>query len=153
MGSHENSRLNTNIKLTKQVITEKENKKEYNENEKKYVNKLFNSKNLSYKHSEIKIQTYLLNIEHIKGGSKANFLINYLGYSKDNPKELFKNIKIAIDNLIPNEIEDNGFGVKLTFITKLKSINPKYNYGDVVIAIIEVKNSNLFRIVTTYPNN
>ena len=49
----------------------------------------FNKSDFSYDLSKRKIETYILNTAHPRGGTKAKFFIETLGYSKSNSKEFY----------------------------------------------------------------
>ena len=112
----------------------------------------FNSNELSYSESKIKIETYLLNKNHPVGGSKAKFFIDYLGYSKDNPKQFFNAIYLAIDGKIPTKERDTAHGHVLEFHEKIKSISGNYYETNIVVSIQKDHGKLTYRIITAYPD-
>lgn len=112
----------------------------------------FDSNELSYVESKIKIETYLLNKDHSKGGSKAKFFIDCLGYSKENPMQFFNAICLAIDGKIPIKERDTMHGHVLEFHEKIKSISEKYYEANIIISIQKDCGKLSYRIITIYPD-
>lgn len=110
----------------------------------------FNSNELSYAESKIKIENYLLNKNHPVGGSKAKIFIDYLGYSQDDPKQFFNAIYLAIDGKIPTKERDTTHGYVLEFHEKIKSISGKYYEANIVVSIKKNHGELIYRIITIY---
>ena len=100
----------------------------------------------------MKIEVYLLNKNHPVGGSKAKFFIDHLGYSKDNPKQFFNAIYLAIDGKIPTKERDTAHGHVLEFHEKIKSISGKYYEANIVVSIQKDHGKLTYRIITAYPD-
>ena len=71
----------------------------------------FNKSDFSYDLSKRKIETYILNTAHPRGGTKAKFFIETLGYSKSNSKEFYDNLAEAIDKKIPSKVTRTQYGI------------------------------------------
>ncbi len=111
----------------------------------------FKKSDFSYDLSKRKIETYILNTEHPKGGTKAKFFIETLGYSKGNPKEFYDNLAEAIDKKIPSKVTRTQYGIVCEFREKLKGVNGKYEYANIIASIQKDDGKEKYRILTVYP--
>ena len=103
------------------------------------------------RYSKKKIEGYLLNVNHPTGKSKAKFLMQTLGYSKEDSHKLFANIKKAIDNKKPIVTEKTNFGYKKKFNVKLEGINGKVQEANVTIIIQKDNNRISYKVVSVVP--
>lgn len=112
-------------------------------------NERFDSRSLRY--SSKKFEDYLLNKNHPVGGSKAKFFIETLGYSKNDGRKLFANIKKAVNNQIPTSTEKTKFGYKQNFDVKLEGMNGKVHYANVTIIVQKDNNRTTYKVVSVVP--
>jgi hypothetical protein len=166
MGRYYNSGIGKGVGTSPQTTFENqeyENKvKEIEENNKNENEEKTNTSNLnndkfdinkfSYSDSQTKIENYLLNLENEKGKSKAKFFIEDLGYSKNNPKEFFDNISNALVGKKPTRIENTNFGEVREFHEKIKGLNGKYEYANIVVIVQKDNGKVTYRIITAYPD-
>lgn len=114
-----------------------------------------NELNASIKYNIIydknKMDNYLLNINHSEGGSKAKYLHDVLGYSKEDSSLLHSNIVESLVGKKPYSIETTTFGEKLKFRTELKGKDGKYYSANVVVVIQKDNGRTHYRIITLYP--
>ncbi len=99
-----------------------------------------------------KITKYLLNENHLIGGSKAKFFKNVLGYDSSDGKKFHKNVVLAILNKTPIKSENTKFGLKQTFKTKLIGKNNKEVVANIVVVIQKDFKRTTYKIVTVYPD-
>jgi len=111
----------------------------------------FNTDQFRYEDSKDKYESYLLNINHIDGGSKAKFLSETLGYNKCDGLKLHQAICESIGGCKPNIIEKTEFGVKYKFYTKIKGNNGKYEHAKVTIVVQRDNGKFFWRIITLVP--
>ncbi len=114
--------------------------------------KSLNESNFPFEESKNKIDNYLLNTENEQGQSKARFFIEVLGYSKSNGKQLFDNLVNAIKDKVPTRIENTKFGEVREFHEKIKAINGKYEYANIVIVVQKDNGKTTYRFITAYPD-
>ncbi|MDY4787827.1 MAG: hypothetical protein SO253_00750 [Bacilli bacterium] len=112
----------------------------------------FNKNNLDYSLSKTKIENYILDINHPKGGSKAKFFVETLGYSKNNPKQFYDNLSDAIDNKVPKKVIKTVYGIVCEFHEKIKGINGKYVYANIIASVQKDNDKCKYRIITVYPD-
>ena len=109
----------------------------------------------SYKdvrYSKKKTEGYLLNPSHPKGGAKAKFMKDVLGYSQSASKALHKNVVDSLIGKTPTKSETTPFGIKHTYNTKLKGKNGQSVSVNVVVVIQKDNNRTTYKIVTVYPD-
>ena len=104
------------------------------------------------RYSKKKTEGYLLNINHPKGGAKAKFMKDVLGYSQSDSKAFHKNIVASLIGKIPTKSETTPFGVKHTYNTKLTSKDGKSVSANVVVVIQKDNGRITYKIVTVYPD-
>lgn len=143
-GTHGASQLSLENFEYENKIKELEKREDHNRQK-------FNKSELSYDLSKTKLLNYLLDVNHPSGGSKANFFINVLGYSRDKPKILFDNISNAIDGRIPFKDTVTKFGRVLEFHEKIKSISGQYKEANILVLIQKDHEIKKYRIITVYP--
>ena len=155
MGRYYNSGIGKGIGTSPQTTLQNqvyENKvKEIEENKNLNLD-TFDINKFSYSDSQAKIENYLLNLENEKGKSKAKFFIEILGYSKNNPKEFFDNISNALDGKKPTRIENTNYGEVREFHEKIKGLNGKYGYANIVVVVQKDNGKVTYRIITAYPD-
>ena len=155
MGRYYNSVIGKGIGTSPQTTLQNqvyENKvKEIEENKNLNLD-TFDINKFSYSDSQAKIENYLLNLENEKGKSKAKFFIEILGYSKNNPKEFFDNISNALDGKKPTRIENTNYGEVREFHEKIKGLNGKYGYANIVVVVQKDNGKVTYRIITAYPD-
>lgn len=111
----------------------------------------FNKSDFSYDLSKRKIETYILNTAHPRDGTKAKFFIETLGYSKSNSKEFYDNLAEAIDKKIPSKVTRTQYGIVCEFREKIKGVNGKYEYANIIASIQKDDGKEKYRILTVYP--
>ena len=104
------------------------------------------------RYSQKKTEGYLLNTEHPKGGSKAKFMKDILGYSQSDSKLFHKNVVSSIIGKTPTKTETSKFGIKHTYKTKLISKNGNSVTANVVVVIQKDNGRTTYKIVTVYPD-
>lgn len=114
-------------------------------------NKKFDASKLSYLKSKDKLENYLLNLEHKKGGPKAKFFIETLGYTKNNSKQFYEAVKESIDGKNPFKISKTEFGLKYEFHEKIKGRNGKEIEANVIVIIQKDNGKRVYRIISAYP--
>lgn len=110
------------------------------------------SKSGDVRYSKKKIEGYLLNTNHPHGGSKAKFMHDVLGYSKEDSKLFHKNVVSSIIGRLPTKTEVTKFGTKHTFQAKLKGKSGDLITANVVVVIQKDNNRSTYKIVTVYPD-
>ncbi|MBQ7255382.1 MAG: hypothetical protein IJS31_03945 [Oscillospiraceae bacterium] len=103
------------------------------------------------RYSKKKTEGYLLNPNHPKGGPKAIFMRDMLGYTQADSKLFHKNMVSAIMGKQPNKTETTRFGIKHTYHTTLIGINGKAVSANVVVVIQKDNRRVTYKIVTVYP--
>jgi len=68
-----------------------------------------------------KLIGYLLNLNHERGASKANFFINICGFSPGNPQELEDELRMHPLTATPHRTIQTIHGVKYTFICEIQT--------------------------------
>ncbi|MBQ7957826.1 MAG: hypothetical protein IJ279_07290 [Clostridia bacterium] len=104
------------------------------------------------RYSKKKTEGYLLNINHPKGGSKAKFMKDVLGYSQSDSKIFYKNVVASLIGKTPNKSETTPFGIKHTYNTKITGKDGKSVSANVVVVIQKDNNRITHKIVTVYPD-
>lgn len=94
----------------------------------------------------VKLKTYLLDKTHVKGGSKAKWFEQALGFNQDNMDGLAKQIVFDPDAAIQTKVTE--FGVKYNQIIRITGANGKVI--DVTFAWIK-NNDGIIRLVTVIP--
>lgn len=94
----------------------------------------------------------MLNINHPKGGSKAKFMKDVLGYSSTDSKLFHKNIVKSIIGKSPDISEITPFGIKHTYKTKLIGKKGGSVCANVVVVIQKDNSRITYKIVTVYPD-
>lgn len=109
----------------------------------------------SYKdvrYSKKKTEGYLLNPSHPKGGAKAKFMKDVLGYSQSDSKVFHKNVVSSLVGKIPKKSEATQFGVKHTYKTKIAGKDGQSVSANVVVVIQKDNGRTTYKIVTVYPD-
>ncbi len=104
------------------------------------------------RYSKKKTEGYLLNINHPKGGSKAKFMKDVLGYSSTDSKLFHRNIVKSIIGKTPDKSETTPFGIKHTYKTKLIGKTGESVSANVVVVIQKDNSRITYKIVTVYPD-
>ena len=110
------------------------------------------SKRGDVRYSAKKTQGYLLNTNHPKGGSKAKFMRDVLGYTTSDSKIFHNNVVNSIINREPTKTLQTQYGFKHTYHTTLIGKDGKSVSADVV-AVVQKDNKRVtYKIVTVYPD-
>ena len=104
------------------------------------------------RYSKKKTEGYLLNPNHPKGGAKAKFMRDVLGYTQSDSKQFHKNVVSAIMGKQPSKAETTQFGIKHTYHTKLSGKDGKAVSANVVVVIQKGNGRLTCKIVTVYPD-
>ncbi|MCQ2438683.1 MAG: hypothetical protein MJ074_02850 [Oscillospiraceae bacterium] len=110
------------------------------------------SKNCDVRYSKKKSEEYLLNENHPSGGSKAKFMKEVLGYSKEDSKLFHKNVVSAIKGKMPEKTTTTQYGIKHTYHVKLVSKDGSKINANVVVVIQKDKGRTTYKLVTVYPD-
>ena len=110
------------------------------------------AKNGDVRYNKKKTEGYLLNESHPKGGPKAKFMKEVLGYSKEDSKLFHNNIVSAIKDKVPSKTETTQYGIKHTYHTKLIGKNGSEISANVVVVIQKDNGRTTYKIVTVYPD-
>lgn len=113
--------------------------------------KPFDSSKFDYKESMPKYDGYLLDINHIDGGSKAKFLKDVLGYEIGDGARLHKAIGQAIDGKIPDKVKITEFGTKYNFNVKLFGKDGNEYSANVTIVVQNDNGKTMWRLITLTP--
>jgi len=97
-----------------------------------------------------KMEEYLLNPNHPKGGSKAIFLKDVLGYGSGDGKLLHGRILSAVASAEPTTIVSTEYGVKYHYEIKLPS-KEGGKTANVVVVLQRDNSKDKYRIITLYP--
>ena len=108
------------------------------------------SKDVRY--SKKKTEGYLLNSDHPKGGSKAKFMKDVLGYSQSDSKLFHKNVVSSLVGKTPVKSEVTQFGTKHTYKTEITGKDGKSVRANVVVVIQKNNGRITYKIVTVYPD-
>lgn len=104
------------------------------------------------RYSAKKTQGYLLNTNHPKGGSKAKFMRDVLGYTTSDSKVFHNNVVNSIINREPTKTVQTQYGLKHTYHTTLIGKDGKSVSANVV-AVVQKDNKRVtYKIVTVYPD-
>lgn len=98
-----------------------------------------------------KMNNYLLNLDHPKGGSKAKFLHDVLGYQAGDGRLLYDNIRQALKGLKPIEIKDTPFGLRYLYDARLPGRNEESVSAKVVVVLQRDNGKTTWKIITLYP--
>lgn len=104
------------------------------------------------RYSKKKTEGYLLNPNHPKGGPKAKFMHDVLGYSQSDSKLFHKNVVSAIMGKQPSKTEKTQFGTKHTYHVSLIGKDGKAHSANVVVVIQKDNGRVTHKIVTVYPD-
>ena len=104
------------------------------------------------RYSQKKTEGYLLNTEHPKGGSKAKFMKDVLGYSQSDSKIFHKNVVSSLVGKTPVKSEVTQFGTKHTYKTEITGKDGKSVRANVVVVIQKDNGRITYKIVTVYPD-
>ncbi len=104
------------------------------------------------RYSKKKTEGYLLNPNHPKGGPKAKFMRDVLGYTQSDSKQFHKNVVSAIMGKHPAKTETTQFGTKYTYHTILIGKDGKAVSANVVVVIQKDNGRVTHKIITVYPN-
>ncbi len=110
------------------------------------------SKNSDVRYSQKKTTGYLLNTEHPKGGSKAKFMKDVLGYTKSDSRAFHKNVVDSITNKTPSKTINTPYGVRHTYNTELVGKNGRRVKANVVVVIQRDNRRITYKIITVYPD-
>ncbi len=103
------------------------------------------------RYSKKKTEGYLLNLDHPKGGSKAKFMKEVLGYDKTDSKLFHKNIVSAIIGKKPTKTTETKFGLKHQYDVKLIGKGGKSVKANVVVVVQKDNGRRTYKIVTVHP--
>ena len=104
------------------------------------------------RYSQKKTESYLLNTEHPKGGSKAKFMKDVLGYTQSDSHIFHKNVVDAITNKTPDKTVNTPYGLRHTYHTELIGKNGNKVKANVVVVIQKDNGRTTYKIVTVYPD-
>jgi len=104
------------------------------------------------RYSRKKTEGYLLNKNHPKGGSKAKFMEDVLGYSKSDSRSFHKAVTESIIGKTPVKTQQTEYGLKHTFQTSIKGKNGAYTKANVVVVIQKDNHRTTYKIITVYPD-
>jgi hypothetical protein len=104
------------------------------------------------RYSKKKTEGYLLNLDHPKGYSKAKFMKEVLGYTKEDSKLFHNSVTEAIIGKTPLSTEETKYGLKHTYHTEIIGKNNKKLSANVVVIIQKDKGRTIYKIVTVYPD-
>ncbi len=110
------------------------------------------SKKSDVRYSQKKTTGYLLNTEHPKGGSKARFMKDVLGYTKSDSHTFHKNVVESITNKTPTKTVNTPYGVRHTYNTELIGKNGGKVKANVVVVIQKDNGRITYKIITVYPD-
>ena len=102
--------------------------------------------------SEKKTSGYLLNPNHPKGGAKARFMKDVLGYTQKDARIFHKHVVDSIKGTEPSKTEVTPYGTKHTFHTELAGKDGASVKANVVIVIQKDHGRKTCKIVTIYPD-
>ena len=115
--------------------------------------KPFNSSLFSYAESREKYDGYLLDLNHVRGGSKAKFLKNVLGYKTGDGELLHKAISEAIDGKLPNKVVKTEYGTKYNFNAKIKGKDGTYHSANMTVVVQNDHGKTTWRLITLTPDD
>ena len=104
------------------------------------------------RYSRKKTEGYLLNPNHPKGGSKAKFMKDVLGYAQSDSKLFHKNVVASLIGKPPTKTEETQFGTKHTYRVKLFGKKGDSVSANVVVVIQKDNGRITHKIVTVYPD-
>ncbi len=110
------------------------------------------SKSSDVRYSRKKVEEYLLNPSHPKGGPKAKFMHDVLGYSQSDSKLFHNNVVTSIMNKQPTKTAVTQFGTKHTYHTELMGKDGRAVSANVVVVIQKDNGRTTYKIVTVYPD-
>ena len=91
------------------------------------------------------------NVDHKKGGSKARFMRDTLGYLPSDSKLFHKNIVSAIIGKLPVKSVMTEYGPRYTFHTQIIGKSDKSVTANVVVVIQKDHGRITYKIITVYP--
>ena len=104
------------------------------------------------RYSQKKTVGQLLNTGHPKGGSKAKFMKDVLGYTKSDSRTFHKNAVESITNKTPTKTVNTPYGVRHTYNTELIGKNGGKVKANVVVVIQKDNGRITYKIITVYPD-
>ena len=104
------------------------------------------------RYSRKKTEEYLLNKSHPKGGSKASFFENVLGYRTQDSRAFHKAIVASIIGQSPTSTTKTEFGIKHRYNVTIQGKNQNYVSANVVVVIQKDTHRITYRIITVYPD-
>ncbi len=117
-----------------------------------FAQKPFDANKFDYESSKSKYESYLLNLKHVDGGSKAKFLKETLGYTHADGKILHQNLQQALEGKRPSKIENTKYGIKANFKIQIKGNNGKFEYANVTAVLQQDNGKTNWRIITITPS-
>lgn len=103
------------------------------------------------RYNKKKTESYLLNVNHPIGGSKAKFMKEVLGYDKTDSKLFHKNIISAIIGKNPNKTTKTEYGLKHQFNVKLIGKGGKSIKANVTIIVQKDNGRKTYKLITVHP--
>ena len=113
----------------------------------------FRSTLFSYEESREKYDGYLLDLNHVRGGSKAKFIKNVLGYERGDGEKLHQAIGEAIDGKLPNKVSKTEYGTKYNFNAKIKGKDGKYHSANMTVVVQNDNGKTTWRLITLMPDD
>lgn len=110
------------------------------------------SKSNEVRYSAKKTEGYLLNTNHPKGGSKAKFMRDVLGYTTKDSQLFHKSVVKAIIGKEPTKTTQTNYGLKHTYHTTLTGKDGTKVQANVVVVIQKDNKRVTYKIVTVYPD-
>ena len=110
------------------------------------------SKSNEVRYSAKKTEGYLLNTNHPKGGSKAKFMRDVLGYTTKDSQLFHKSVVKAIIGKEPTKTTQTNYGLKHTYHTALTGKDGTKVKANEVVVIQKDNKRVTYKIVTVYPD-
>ena len=95
------------------------------------------------------MEDYLLNLDSVKGKSKAKFLKDVLGYGKGDGKQLHNALINAISGKEPSKVTKTDYGIKYEYDVKIGGKNG--TTAKVIVVYQRDNGKDSYRIITLYP--
>lgn len=110
------------------------------------------TKHNDVRYSKKKTEGYLLNAEHPKGGSKAKFMKDVLGYSQADSRSFHKKVVDSITNKTPSKTVNTPYGIRHTYNTELIGKTGGKIKANVVVVVQKDNGRITYKIITVYPD-
>ncbi len=104
------------------------------------------------RYSKKKTEGYLLNLSHPKGGAKAKFMRDVLGYTQNDSRLFHRNVVSSLIGKTPTKTETTPFGIKQTYKVVLFGKKGNSVSANVVVVIQKDSGRTTYKLVTVYPD-